>query len=124
MSSLPSLSQSNTPTPPLMDSMTYRLSIDEMWGTVSPARAPMSSKIGTGANASAETAVWDFDWLRVRGECWTSLFSDWAQTTAKGIYKVNKQRTRVPARSIGGIVNGRALLPTFEVPSRAETSPA
>jgi hypothetical protein len=31
-----------------MDSITYRLSGDEMWGTVSPAEAPMSLKIGTG----------------------------------------------------------------------------
>src|SRR5262249_37802626 len=98
MSSLPSLSQSNTPTPPLMDSMTYRLSFDEIWDTVSPARAPISSKTGTTVNARVETAVWDVDWFRVRGECWTVPFSDWAQTAAKGTYKVNKQRTGALAR--------------------------
>src|SRR6516164_5499584 len=86
MSSLPSLSQSNTPTPPLMDSMTYRLSFEEMWGTVSPARAPISSNVGTAVNAGVKTAVWDVDWLRVCRECCTVLFSDWPQTAAKGIY--------------------------------------
>src|SRR5215470_9387066 len=48
MSSLPSLSQSNKPIPPLMDSITYLLSRDEMCETVRPAEAAMSSKTGTG----------------------------------------------------------------------------
>src|SRR5271170_5872109 len=46
MSSLPSLSQSINPTPPLMDSMMYFLSGEEMCGTVSPAFCATSSNRG------------------------------------------------------------------------------
>src|SRR5258708_11530343 len=47
MSSLPSLSQSIRPTPPLIDSTMYFLSGEEMCGTVSPAFAATSSNCGT-----------------------------------------------------------------------------
>src|SRR5580698_5458150 len=50
MSSLPSLSQSISPTPPLMDSTMYFLSGDEMCGTVSPAFCATSSNVGTGCS--------------------------------------------------------------------------
>src|ERR1039458_6391658 len=46
MSSLPSLSQSMSPTPPLMDSTMYFLSGEEMCGTVSPAFCATSSNCG------------------------------------------------------------------------------
>src|ERR1700704_3707045 len=49
MSSLPSLSQSISPIPPLMDSTMYFLSGEEMCGTVKPAFWPTSSNCGTGA---------------------------------------------------------------------------
>src|SRR5580704_4802138 len=49
MSSLPSLSQSISPTPPLMDSTMYFLSGEEMCGTVNPAFAAMSSNCGRDA---------------------------------------------------------------------------
>src|ERR1035438_1528711 len=48
MSSLPSLSQSIRPTPPLIDSTIYFLSGDEMWETLSPAFCATSSNWGTG----------------------------------------------------------------------------
>src|SRR5271170_3361747 len=50
MSSLPSLSQSISPTPPLMDSTMYFLSGEEMCGTVSPAPCAISSNCGTGCS--------------------------------------------------------------------------
>src|SRR5262249_4651484 len=90
MSSLPSLSQSNTPTPPLMDSITYRLSLDEMWGTVSPARVPISCKMGTGVNAGIETPLCDADLGPDFEECGTSVSRDWHDATVTGIYKVKK----------------------------------
>src|SRR5580698_6001358 len=46
MSSLPSLSQSISPTPPLMDSTIYFLSGEEICGTVRPAFWAMSSNCG------------------------------------------------------------------------------
>jgi hypothetical protein len=46
--SVPLLSQSMKPTPPLIDSTMNFLSGDAMWDTVSPARALMSSNTGTG----------------------------------------------------------------------------
>src|SRR5208282_1129187 len=46
MSSLPSLSQSINPTPPLMDSTMYFLSGEEMCATVRPAFCATSSKCG------------------------------------------------------------------------------
>src|ERR1700733_3784421 len=46
MSSLPSLSQSISPTPPLIDSTMYFLSGEEMCGTVSPAFCVTSSNCG------------------------------------------------------------------------------
>src|ERR1700678_2755458 len=51
MSSLPSLSQSIRPTPPLMDSTMYFLSGEEMCGTVSPAFRATSSNCGSGLGA-------------------------------------------------------------------------
>jgi hypothetical protein len=51
MSSLPSLSQSIKPTPPLMDSMTYRLSGEEICETVRPACLLTSSNRGVGGAA-------------------------------------------------------------------------
>src|SRR5580704_1638237 len=57
MSSLPSLSQSINPTPPLMDSTMYFLSGEEMCATVSPAFAATSSNCGTGCSAG----VWVLD---------------------------------------------------------------
>src|SRR5262249_16580632 len=100
MSSLPSLSQSNTPTPPLMDSITYRLSLDEMWGTVSPARVPISSKMGTGVNAGIETPLCDADLGPAFAECGPPVSCDCPQTTVTGIYKVKKKRTLVRGWSI------------------------
>src|SRR6202044_2167396 len=46
MSSLPLLSQSISPTPPLMDSTMYFLSGEEMCGTVRPAFCATSSNCG------------------------------------------------------------------------------
>src|ERR1700721_953579 len=46
MSSLPSLSQSKRPTPPLMDSSTYLLSGEEICGTVRPLCRATSSNAG------------------------------------------------------------------------------
>src|SRR5690349_2630555 len=54
MSNLPSLSQSMKPTPPLMDSMMYRFSGEELWETVRPACLATSSKWGMGG----EAGVW------------------------------------------------------------------
>src|SRR5437660_4064099 len=51
MSSLPSLSQSIKPTPPLMDSMTYLLSGEEMCETVRPACLLTSSNRGVAGAA-------------------------------------------------------------------------
>src|SRR6266566_5243313 len=48
MSSLPSLSQSIRPTPPLIDSTMYFLSAEEMCAMVIPAFSAMSSNFGTG----------------------------------------------------------------------------
>src|SRR5260370_11314508 len=48
MSSLPSLSQSIKPTPPLMDSIMYRLSEEEICETVKPACLLTSSNRGGG----------------------------------------------------------------------------
>src|ERR1022692_1661775 len=50
MSSLPSLSQSISPTPPLMDSTMYFLSGEEMCDTVRPAFCAISSKRGIDAD--------------------------------------------------------------------------
>src|SRR5579864_9044630 len=55
MSSLPSLSQSIRPTPPLMDSTMYCLSGVEMWGTVRPTSFETSLKRGTCAHRAGET---------------------------------------------------------------------
>src|SRR2546427_709610 len=48
MSKRPSLSQSNSPTPPLMDSRMYRFSPVEMCEAVSPTSFAISLKTGTG----------------------------------------------------------------------------
>src|SRR5712671_2422831 len=48
MSSLPSLSQSMKPAPPLIDSMTYLLSGEEICETVKPACLATSSNRGVG----------------------------------------------------------------------------
>src|SRR5215831_16081769 len=53
MSSLPSLSQSMKPTPPLIDSTMYLFSGVERCGTVRPACCVMSSKRGTGGGEGA-----------------------------------------------------------------------
>src|ERR1700724_2983829 len=60
MSSLPSLSQSIRPTPPLMDSTMYFLSGEEMCGTVSPAFWAKSSNCGTGdcGAGGLEEGIW------------------------------------------------------------------
>src|SRR5712692_3004353 len=56
MSSMPSLSQSMKPTPPLTDSRMYRFSGVELWGTVRPAILLISSKCGTGKAGSVPCA--------------------------------------------------------------------
>src|ERR1022692_2925593 len=56
MSSLPSLSQSISPTPPLMDSTMYFLSGEEMCGTVRPAFCATSSNCGTDAGGAGSCA--------------------------------------------------------------------
>src|SRR5947209_19370401 len=48
MSSLPSLSQSISPAPPLMDSTMYFFSGVEMWDTVNPASLATSLNCGNG----------------------------------------------------------------------------
>src|SRR6185295_1431671 len=60
MSSLPSLSQSIRPAPPLMDSTMYFFSGVEMWETVRPASWATSLELGTGdcAGGDFEAAVW------------------------------------------------------------------
>src|SRR5204862_6093814 len=49
MSSLPSLSQSISPAPPLMDSTMYFFSGVEMWDTVNPASLSTSLNSGNGS---------------------------------------------------------------------------
>src|SRR5579863_5415886 len=59
MSSLPSLSQSIRPTPPLIDSTIYFLSGEEICGTVRPAFWAISSNCGTGDGATGDGTVGD-----------------------------------------------------------------
>src|SRR6202021_2059707 len=60
MSSLPSLSQSIRPTPPLMDSTMYFLSEDEMCETVRPAFCATSSNCGREWCVSGSSAFSQF----------------------------------------------------------------
>src|SRR6185295_5526932 len=60
MSSLPSLSQSIRPAPPLMDSTMYFFSGVEMWETVRPASWATSLNRGTGDCAAGACAGRDF----------------------------------------------------------------
>src|SRR5215469_9964399 len=69
MSSLPSLSQSIRPTPPLIDSTMYCLSGVEMWGTVSPASRETSLKRGNCAHRGREKTETKSRSLRITAEC-------------------------------------------------------
>src|SRR3984885_15747176 len=85
MSSLPSLSQSMRPAPPLIDSTMYFLSGEEMCGTVRAAFAAMSSNWGTILDASAggACALEPAAWPRVTA------------ATNNPIHKNKKKRVRI-----------------------------
>lgn len=100
ISSLPSLSQSKSPIPPLIDSITYRLSFEEMWLLVRPAGPAMSSKTGTGV----EAAACGFTLVSLCERCGAAVFWDCPWTRARVIYvthNVKKGRTRILARGMG-----------------------
>src|SRR5215469_6315732 len=69
MSSLPSLSQSIRPTPPLIDSTMYCLSGVEMWGTVSPTSRETSLKRGSCADRGREKMETKSRSLRITVGC-------------------------------------------------------
>src|SRR5271155_5450177 len=84
MSSLPSLSQSISPAPPLMDSTMYFLSGEEMCGTVNPAFWAMSSNCGTGCGLGS--CVFD------NGELAGALAgADWAGSIAESRNTVHRE---------------------------------
>src|SRR5215469_18737166 len=100
MSSLPSLSQSNSPIPPLMDSITYRLSLDEMCGTVRPAEAAMSSKMGTEVKVDFCVTLPDCGLSPLCPECFLTGFADCPQATARQKLAARNRRIKVLAITI------------------------
>jgi hypothetical protein len=84
--------------PPLIDSMTYLLSFEETWGTVSPARAPISSKTGIGGNAGLEDAELERDPVAAR-EGWLA-FRDCPQTGTNNADEITRQKAHVRTGSI------------------------
>src|SRR5262245_2334195 len=100
MSSLPSLSQSNTPIPPLIDSITYRLSFGEMCGTVRPAEDAMSSKTGTEVKTGLGVTLPDGCLAILRAKCGSADFGDCPQATAKQRLAARNRRMKVLARTI------------------------
>src|SRR5215472_4066146 len=100
MSSLPSLSQSNRPIPPLMDSITYLLSLDEMCATVRPAEAAMSSKIGTEVKVDFGVTLPDCGLSPLRAECCLAGFADCPQATARQTLAEISRRMNTLTRTI------------------------
>src|SRR5215471_1587980 len=97
MSSLPSLSQSKSPIPPLMDSITYLLSLDEICGTVRPAEDAMSSKTGTEVKAGLGVALPECGMAPVCPECFSADFADCPQAIAKQRLAARNRRIKVLA---------------------------
>src|ERR1700722_15201637 len=85
MSSLPSLSQSINPTPPLIDSTMYFLSGEEMCATVRAACWAMSSNFGSGAAGLGDCVSCEAGLRGLFGATCESEIADGSNPTEKKI---------------------------------------